>query len=323
MKKFLFSIFVCCMASSADAQVSQTIGFESISLSSESFYNGSDGLGDITIGSAVFENTYDSQFSYWNGFSISNVTDNTTSGYGNQYSSFAGGGLNSANYAVYYPSGKITFPYGAHLESVKITNTTYTGISMRDGDAFSKQFGSVNGADGNPDGTNGEDFLILYIYPLNLQSDTLDTIEVVLADYRFSDNSQDFIVDEWMNVDLSTVTEEVHALDFGFASSDMGQWGINTPTYFAMDDLQFTPLGTAGISETENTISLYPNPVKDELNIKGFSGQLRILDLQGREVFSAEHKEFSNLKLDNLSSGTYQLIISDGLSFSKALFQKL
>ena len=73
------------------------------------------------------------------------MSDITTAGYANQYSAFAGSGANaSEKYAICYPAGKITFPQLGIPQTVKITNTTFAGISMRDGDAYAKMFGSLN-----------------------------------------------------------------------------------------------------------------------------------------------------------------------------------
>src|SRR5690606_22782125 len=120
----------------------------------------------------------------WSGFSVSNVVDVTTAGFNNQYASYAGGGSASSNYGVFYYSGEISFSQDRAVSSMDVTNTTFAGLSMLNGDTYSKQFGSVNGADGNPDGTNGEDFFLLKIVALDDQDQpTGDTVEFYLADY--------------------------------------------------------------------------------------------------------------------------------------------
>jgi len=88
------------------------------------------------------------------------MTDTITAGWGNQYSSVTGSGANnSATYGVYYPQGSITSNGWLVFDSIKLTNTTYAALSMRDGDAFAKKFGDTVDANGAVDGTNGEDFL--------------------------------------------------------------------------------------------------------------------------------------------------------------------
>ncbi len=159
MKKIYFSMCTIFTAFTLNAQ--QTIGFENVNLSPQSFNNGASGSGGFIENGVVFSNEYNSTGDYSTGFSVSNKTDITTAGYGNQYSAYTGIGYNSTNYGVFTPDGTISFAgQGVDLDSFKITNTTYAALSMRDGDQFAKKFGSTNGP-GNttPDGTNGSDFL--------------------------------------------------------------------------------------------------------------------------------------------------------------------
>ena len=61
-------------------------------------------------------------------------------------------------------------------------------------------------------------------------------MDFYLADFRFADNALDYVVDSWTWVDLSSLGV-VSSLSFSLASSDVGQFGMNTPAYFAMDNL--------------------------------------------------------------------------------------
>jgi hypothetical protein len=60
-----------------------------------------------------------------------------------------------------------------------------------------------------------------------------------LADYTFTNNAQDYIVDEWTLVDLAGLGSAA-SLNFSWASTDMSFGFINTPTYVALDNLSFT-----------------------------------------------------------------------------------
>ena len=125
----------------ATTQAQVTVDFDSYALSSESLDNGSAGNGDFIFDELQFNNVYDTVWGSWDGFSISNVTDNTTPGWSNQYSAFPGAGSDSSeNYAVAYRIPQIigTTEY-VQIYSMKITNATYAAISMRDGDTFGKQ----------------------------------------------------------------------------------------------------------------------------------------------------------------------------------------
>jgi hypothetical protein len=291
-----------------------TNDFENITLSVESFDNGSSGSGGFTADHSFYENTYDPTWGSWTGFSVSNVTDNTTAGWANQYSAFPGfGANNSANYAIYYPAGGIdltTVSTGVYLDSVKITNATYAAISMRDGDAYGKQFGSVNDANGVVDGTNGEDYFRIWIMAEYVGGE-LDSMEFYLADYRFADPNDDYIIDEWVNVDLSAFDQPVARLDFRFESSDVGQFGINTPTYFALDDLNFT--STADIQELSFEMNVFPNPAVNVLNVaaQGVTGEMTITDVKGNLISNESFQNGLSLDVSNLEAGVYYVSLID------------
>lgn len=189
-----------------------------------------------------FFNGYTPGFGSWNGFSWSKVTDTTTPGFANQYASFTGGGSDGAggtitgtNYAVGF--GNQTFfnlPEAAELQSIDVTNTTYAGISMRDGDSFAKKFGGASG--------NDEDFFKLTLTgfeDLNLSGSTTGALEIYLADYRFSDNSKDYILDTWNQFDLTDLGS-ARSVGFSFTTTDNGDFGANTPLFVAIDNLNYS-----------------------------------------------------------------------------------
>lgn len=215
------------------------IDFEDLSLGSESFYNGSDYAGGFESGGAQFSNVFTDfggGFTSWTGFAYSNVTNNTTAGFGNQYSAFPGSGSGgSANYAVSFGSfpgdAVIDLPTGRQLLSIDITNTTYTALSMRDGDSFSKKFGGVSGFD--------PDFFLLEIIGLDDADNEVGSVPFYLADFRAAGTAQDYIVNQWTTVDLSALTSATK-LTFALTSSDNDPlFGMNTPGYFALDNIQF------------------------------------------------------------------------------------
>lgn len=323
MKKILLSI--CSIITVFSAFSQDTITFESINLSPESFDNGSSGSGGFSFGNANFSNDYNASWGSWSGFLISNTTDNTTAGYMNEQSAFTGGGNNSATYGIYYSydnTGLITFDTpGAILQSMRITNSTFAALSMRDGDFVGKQFGSIYNANGDVDGTNGEDFLKIWIYAYNSANQIIDSMDYYLADYRFSDNNLDYIIDQWELIDLTQLTDQtVFKLSFSFESSDIGAWGINTPTYFALDDIVYNK--NVGIVENSiSKIEIYPNPIQDFVTVKGENGTLTLSDINGNVILSQAHFQKSTLDTRNLSQGVYfiELKNSKGRTFQKVI----
>lgn len=304
MKKFYFLASALLAVTTLKAQT--TVDFEDLTLpSAESYYNGSDEAGEFTSGGVTFGNAYNTDWGSWSGFSYSNITDNTTAGFANQYSAIPGVGVNSSeNYAVYTNGDTLYLP-GTHADliSVQLSNTTYAYFSMKDGDQFAKQFGSPNGADGSPDGTEGEDFFFVRIYGHDGSDALVDSVDFYLADYRFADDTEDYIVDTWTNVDLSTLTG-VSYLTFDFHSSDVGDWGINTPQYFAMDD--FIYKNTTSVAQEEiTTFAMYPNPTQQTLNIKGDTGSYAICNVNGEIVMDFEVNELTSIDVSGLGIGIY------------------
>ena len=213
----------------------EVVTFDDLSLNPESFYNGSDGAGEFETTGVVFNIFYDDEFApYWEGFSYSNTTDTTTPDFTNQYSAITGiGADNSSIYGVAYLGffgivPTITFSDEVNLSEVYITNTTYAFFAMQDGNAPAKKFGGDTG--------NDPDYYKVTITGKDMDELVTGNIEFYLADFRFVDNDQDYIVDEWTAVDLSSLGQ-VKTLEFSVSSSDEGAFGINTPTYFAIDSI--------------------------------------------------------------------------------------
>lgn len=235
-----------------DFQVSD---FEDLILEEESYWNGSDGTGSFSSGQARFYNDFDPEYYSWSGWSYTNTTDTTSPGYLNQYSAITGGGfagnVPAGNYgtsSLYGPS-VIDFPLGnAHaLEGFFVTNSTYAVLSMRQGDWVAKKFGGTDGTD--------PDFFKLYIWGRKGGAST-DTVEYYLADFRGDDPEQDFIIQTWQWVDLTSLGK-VDSLLFGLESSDVGDWGMNTPAYFCLDDLHVVPDAAPYVANPLEDFSTY------------------------------------------------------------------
>lgn len=325
MKQIYLMTSALLVAISTQAQF-QTIDFEELQLPAiDTFYNGADDAGQFVSQDVIFNNTYE-EFAWgvsWSGFAYSNMTDNTTAGITNQYSAFAGEGANgSENYAIYFAHDTLVFPgIGAEFSNVAITNTTYTGISMRDGDQFGKEFGTPNNADGDPDGTDGEDFFFVTFRAWDSDWNYIDSVDVYLADFTSADENDHYILDEWENFDLSALNGAKY-FTFDFKSSDVGQWGINTPVYFAMDNLEFAQI----VNTTSNyslDFGVYPNPALTTVNVKGESGSLVLVDNSGRIMWEGQHNELTTIDVQSLPKGMYFLRLSNenGLATQKVIVQ--
>jgi len=210
-----------------------TAGFDDLGLGVESSENGSGLSGGYTSGGIFFENVYTASFDGFTGFAASTTTDDTTPGFGNQFSNITGGGAGGSDaFGIYFLTGNIILPSVQTVVGAEFTNTTYAALSMRDGDSFAKQFGGASGDDA--------DFFRLLVEGIDVTGTSTGVVELMLADYRFADGSLDYILDQWTYLDLAGLGA-IKELAFSLESSDLGAFGINTPQYFAIDNLTTIP----------------------------------------------------------------------------------
>jgi len=236
-------VVALCLALPTVAAGTNIVDFEDLPLAPGTFYNGSDFAGGFTSHGAFFNNTFTDfgSFTAWQGWSYSRVTDQLTVGPSNQYAAFQppnGGGDGSSNFAVGFAfspgDAVIELPNGRSPASVSITNTTWVARVLLEGDpfGFAKKFGGPSG--------NDPDFFRLTITGLDEADAPVGAVEFLLADYQFSDNSQDFVIDEWTTVDLTSLASATK-LSFGLDSTDNSDFGMTTPAYFALDNLVLVP----------------------------------------------------------------------------------
>lgn len=246
MKKTVLLLTLTILMTMAPLAGAATATFEDVDLTSVGtaytgpgggyYYDGSDNAGGFTSGGADFSNYYE-----WGheGWAVSNTADTTTAEFTNIYSAVTGSGVDgSGHYGVantwaLNQSATISLGSGASAQPVQgfyATNTTYAYLSMLNGDMFAKQF-------------EEDDWFLLTIYALDdSQARTGNSVEFYLAEGTD-------ILSDWTWVDISGLGE-VFGLEFDLTSSDTGDWGMNTPSYFAMDNLTFgnpVPVPGAGV----------------------------------------------------------------------------
>ncbi len=232
-KNLVTLIIVLSAISAANADIAN---FDDLTLSANSYWNGSDETGDFTSGSAVFNNNftdYGGGVTSWDGWSYSNKSQQepVEKGMDGQYTAITGSAQSGSNYGIAYigwsepPS--ITLDDSSVIDGIYVTNNNYAYYSILEGDAYGKKFGGDTGSD--------EDWFLLTITGKDMLDVETGTIDFYLADYRFADNGNDYIVDNWEYVDLSSLGI-VKTLEFSLSSSDFDVvYGMNTPAYFAMD----------------------------------------------------------------------------------------
>jgi hypothetical protein len=230
-------------AARADVVVTTTT-FESVSVPSNPGYIGnSDPVGNTNPGFTIdgnnFSNEYNATWGVWSGFAVSNKVDMVNPAlpdYTYQYSTIAGGGAGgSSNFALSFGDSYVNVADGRSVLSMDVTNTTYAYLSMANGDQFSKKFGA------------GDFFKLTITGHAGLNGSGAPTgkVDFYLANFL---GSNSYIVNTWQTVDL-TGLGSARSLTFGLSSSDNGDFGMNTPAYFAMDDFRTFVVTSAVVPE--------------------------------------------------------------------------
>ena len=158
---------------------------------------------------------------YVTGGVVTNITDTEFKDYTDAYKSAAGGAYAGKNYVVWYADAwtpnVIKLKEATVVPGMYVCNNVYTLSSMKDGDAIA----------GEPFGA--EDWLLLTIGG-SLEGKAVNTtVEFYLG------KGTNFVTN-WTYVDLSKLGK-VDELSFTMSGSRTGDYGLNTPSYFCIDNL--------------------------------------------------------------------------------------
>jgi hypothetical protein len=291
--------------------LSDTADFENLTIATGSYLNKSNAVLKKSYQSelAFFPSTYIvSEFGdYWSsGFAISSLFDTVTPGYGNLYTSFAGLGADSSlQYAVSQNRSRVLIPTGIlplpFAKGMYVTNTTYAALSMKFGDAFAKKFGGPTG--------NDPDYFLLTVKAFLGGAPKTDSVNFYLADFRNADNSKDYIVNTWKWLDL-TPLGLVDSLEFILSSSDNGAFGMNTPAFFALDNLTLDFSNSVNEVQALQAVKIYPNPATDRLFIDAPDAVIHAVslhDLSGRQWLEKSFNQINEISLQGIPAGLYLL----------------
>ena len=251
-----------CASAALNAQTTPTINhvadFEDLYVPEQGYENGANLDGSFVSGSFEFANFYSDDYgSFWAWCAYANRTATTFDDLDDQYNNVVGGGANgSANYLVAYASDW----YGPCRVTVEdtdepvivpgcyITNSAWVEDAILNGDGISD-----NGQD---KGFGQGDYLLLTI-----KADNGNTLDYYLADYRSADAAEHRYTKTWEWVDLSPLGA-LTTLTFSMSGSKSSAWGLNTPTYFCMDDLGAkNPDSTTSIETVGSAAQTRPSAV--------------------------------------------------------------
>ena len=229
MRKNLFLFLSLFVANFAFAQEPAT--FEDVQLGSNGIWAAPEGENEMSSGGWLFTNY--TGYGYWGGFTASNRTDLNQTGLNAQYTAVTGCGYDgSTQYAVAYTYGVQTDVYAADGQShtvtgCYITNNLWAYQDVLQGSMGQTPFGGLSGDD--------PDWFKLTATGKNVSGQTVGTLDFYLADYRFEDNSQDYVLDTWEWFDLSPLGP-VATISFSLSSTKSNYGGMITPAYFCMDN---------------------------------------------------------------------------------------
>ena len=187
---------------------------------------------DITVDPFILTHSF-GDWGFGEGFTYTNSTDITTPGYTN-LSAITGKGVKTNAYFTSNAGGiaygglaaEISFKDGKAYKAKEcyVTNSTYAYLAIKDQNDGNGEYAMVKQ-------WTKDDKFTLTITGYNGKDKTA-SVEFLLADGTN-------IVNTWQKVDLSklgTVTK----IQFSLSSTDTGEWGLNTPAYFCLDQLTVT-----------------------------------------------------------------------------------
>lgn len=209
-------------------------------------------------------------YTYYNGgLAVSNWHDMTVNSYENQLSVYNSYSPSGENFIVAFGSSNVVNPanaklshydgcgrvyitdkngYGvsepgkdtavtgvakkAYFKSVYINNTTFDYLTILNGNSYASALNKEN------KGWFKVQFIVFESndpeeYPIGSVEAYLANFDPSLADGYMG------IIDEWMQVDLSSLPK-ASVLVINFVGSDCGEYGLNTPTYCALDSFEIS-----------------------------------------------------------------------------------
>ncbi len=317
----IFTLILTFFAFHSFAQT--TSDFEEYVIGVDSFLNGSVGPSIFSSGNLSLENDYNPAWMAWTGWAISSGTDVTTTEFSNLSTINGTGYDDSNNYAVSFSSDQTIMHLdndaaGETVTGMYVNNLTVAHNIIKDGNMFSKKFGGVTGDD--------EDYFLLTIKKYLGGTLSSESVEFYLADYRFTDNAQDYIVNEWTWVDLTDLGQ-ADSLAFTLSSTDNGNYGMNTPAYFAIDNV-VTSDGVVAVENVDATslFEFYPNPASEFFVLKNLEKenvQVSIFDMTGRLVYdNMLTNDQTEINIQHFSKGTYMVKIQTTTKFASQLLIK-
>ena len=229
MRKLMFALAilgaVACDREAADVQSVPTVEkFDTEMTSDYSYGYENDYL--------EFEYFYNEEYAYWGGFAQSRVKDADAANglFANQYAVYNEAAASGDSFLIYYydsynePCDIVVKQQGVSLRDVMLNLTTYTYASITNEaiNDFARIF--VDG-----------DYLKVVFTGMR-GNEATGVVECYVVDYR--DGKREMMTD-WNICSLSGLGSGYDRVRLTIETTDMGEWGANTPLYIALDDLSY------------------------------------------------------------------------------------
>ena len=178
-----------------------------------------------------FEYFYNEEYAYWGGFALSNVkdTDPANGLFANQYAVFNDSAASGENFLIYYYDSfnepcDIVLKKPVHLSDVKLNLTTYTYASITNEaiNDFARAF------------TDGDYLKVVFTAMKGNEITGVD--ECYVVDYR---DGKRIMATDWTEYSLVNLGSDYDHVRVTIETTDIGEWGANTPLYIALDDLVY------------------------------------------------------------------------------------
>lgn len=208
-----------------------TISFEDAALNADGFWRG-DETGELfdNWGSDAYECTYTEQgvpfvanytpsWESWSGFGVSSRTETSfATSTPDQFNNVTGKAKSGKNFCVVYPYFEtIEFEEPVTLYGFWYTNDAWTVDAILNGDGLTP-------------GKFEKDDWFKCVVTVTKADDTMENVDIYLA------KDGDY-VKTWMYKDFSNLGK-IKTLSFNFDGSKKNDWGVTTPTYICIDDIE-------------------------------------------------------------------------------------
>lgn len=178
-----------------------------------------------------FEYFYNEEFGYWGGFALTKKFDNNPANglYENQYAVYNTSASHGAGALIYYYDSynepcDIVLKGNHVLTSVRLNLTTYTyaSITNEDINSFARAF------------TDGD--YLKVVFTSHKDDKEIGKVECYVVDYR---DGKQLMATHWDVFDLTSLGKDYNRVSVKIETTDVGEYGANTPLYIALDELSF------------------------------------------------------------------------------------